>query len=105
MKMVLSTVCHWLNIEHKPKRFQQDIKWLIEANKSKSRKAGILRSVYAEMVCVCWMYRNNLVYRDSNSNTNDSNTNIGGSIIDMIVQSVWMKPKLREYVVQLLMQF
>lgn len=78
----------WLNIEHNPTRWMQEIEWMIEASKNKSSNARILKIVYAETVYAYLMYRNKHVYRDRDSNINDSETNIGKSIIDTIVQRI-----------------
>lgn len=50
LKNILLEVLHWLNIEHQPQNWNQELKWIIHVSKSKHWRGKILKIAFREIV-------------------------------------------------------
>ena len=91
---------NWLQVAHDPKEWDHELIWMMNAIKQKNWRAKALKEAFVETVYECWKYKNDKLYNNS-----ISNINIGQKVIDILANRLWIKPKLREYVSQMLVRY
>src|ERR1043165_3518279 len=97
MYTVWKRVLQWLQMEHEPKGWAQELEWIQRNSKGKGRRCVFLKTAFAETVYRCWRYRNNKVHgtMDARDTAED--------IIDTVVHRLWRNTKNREQIAQLLL--
>ncbi|XP_058770039.1 uncharacterized protein LOC131643749 [Vicia villosa] len=63
-KNIWRNVLKWMNMDHNPQGWAQELKWLIENSKNKSWKAKILKVVVAETSYEIGKHRNDRIFVD-----------------------------------------
>lgn len=91
-RTIWKNVLEWIQVDHEPLGWEQEIDWLVNMCKGKSRKAAILKFAAMECVYEVWRYINDKFFGNS-----IQNRKIEGVIIDMIVYRSWFHRKTREY--------
>ncbi|XP_058751794.1 uncharacterized protein LOC131624890 [Vicia villosa] len=97
-KTIWKQVLLWLNCQHEPLTWNQEMMWLIQNCRGKSIRSDMLKLAIAETVYGIWMYRNSVSFgKDVDRLT------IGTKIIDIIVYRGWVKLKLRPHIARLVL--
>ncbi|XP_058734201.1 uncharacterized protein LOC131605930 [Vicia villosa] len=96
-KEVWCQVLQWIDKDHRPLPWAEELKWVTKEVNKKGWKACLLRMAFFETVYGIWHRRNSIVF------ANSINTNIVKSIIDNIVYRSWLYRKLRNHVALLMM--
>jgi hypothetical protein len=91
-------VLNWLQIDHVPLEWGEELGWLIRHSKGKGWKAQLLKSAAAEAVYTLWNYRNDTCFGNRTHNTN-----IDEVIVNTIVYRGWMIVKLRKPLAHLML--
>ncbi|KAH1208295.1 hypothetical protein GmHk_15G043136 [Glycine max] len=79
-KAIRLEVLKWMDIDHTPQMWRDEVRWVMQYTKGKGWKRGILKLAFSGVVYGIWIYRNKVVFE------NDSvNMSIAQSIIDTIV--------------------
>jgi hypothetical protein len=91
-------VLNWLQIDHVPLEWGEELGWLIRHSKGKGWKAQLLKSAAAEAVYTLWNYRNDTCFGNRTHNTN-----IDEVIVNTIVYRGWMIAKLRKPLAHLML--
>ncbi|XP_058774247.1 uncharacterized protein LOC131648512 [Vicia villosa] len=87
-------VLSWMQVNHMPKRWDQELDWMVHKSKCKSWKTKLIKTAFAETIYACWMYRNEIVY-SANDNNKNIHRKIPNEVIDNIVHRMWRKSNLR----------
>jgi hypothetical protein len=90
LRTVWCKVLRWLQLDHSPKQWHDELRWITQHSKGKGWKAQLLKSAAAEAVYTLWKYRNDVCF-----GADVHNTNIEDDIINTIVYRGWMYPKLK----------
>ncbi|XP_058775782.1 uncharacterized protein LOC131650057 [Vicia villosa] len=64
-KNIWRNILKWLNMDHNPQGWAQELNWVIENSKNKSWKAKILKVVVAETSYEIWKHRNDSIFAGS----------------------------------------
>ena len=79
-KAIWLEVLKWMDIDHTPQMWRDEVRWVMQYTKGKGWKREILKLAFSEVVYGTWIYKNRVVFE------NDSvNMSIAKSIIDTIV--------------------
>ncbi|XP_058734020.1 uncharacterized protein LOC131605711 [Vicia villosa] len=89
-------VLTWLNYDHQPLKWQEELKWVLKATSKKGTRAKLLKMAFTESVYGIWTRRNDIVFNHT------SHTDFVPNIIDCIVYRSWNYMKLRNYIGQLM---
>ncbi|XP_058726610.1 uncharacterized protein LOC131597970 [Vicia villosa] len=90
-------VLNWMNYNHQPLKWQEELKWVLNASSKKGTKAKLLKMAFTEAVYGIWKRRNDKVFKHT------SYTDCVQDIIDCILYRCWNYIKLRNYIGQLLL--
>ncbi|XP_058759873.1 uncharacterized protein LOC131633173 [Vicia villosa] len=90
-------ILQWLQIDHSPKQWDDEISWLVNRTKGQGWRAKLLKLAIAEGVYGIWLHRNRLIFRTPN----DSKHTIQG-IIDKIVYRGWTCRALKPHIASLM---
>ncbi|XP_058787562.1 uncharacterized protein LOC131661915 [Vicia villosa] len=96
-KKVWEAVLGWLNINHNVQGWCQERKWLEKICRSKNWRSKFVQVAIAETIYTVWIERNKKVF-----NREYSEGLLVDSIIENIVIRIWVIPKYRERVANLL---
>ncbi|CAL5212162.1 unnamed protein product [Lathyrus oleraceus] len=96
-KDIWMKVLEWLQIQHIPSGWTQEMKWIIQKTKGIGARAKILKLATTESIYELWRYRNDKCF---GNNVNAKKTY--DTIIGTIVYRGWENKKLRPYVVKLM---
>ena len=97
MYAIWKKVLDWLNVDHEPAGWLQELDWIEDTSKGKNWKSRFLKTSFAETVYRCWKYRNNKIHEKVDT------TDIADEIIGTVVHRLWMKKNYREQIAHLLM--
>ncbi|XP_058776993.1 uncharacterized protein LOC131651345 [Vicia villosa] len=97
---IWKSVLEWLELEHVPLQWKEEITWIERHTKGKGFIHSTLKIAIAETVYGVWMYRNSRIF-DANALTN--HTKIVRNIIDTILYRGWMRTKYRSKLALLMM--
>jgi hypothetical protein len=97
LKIIWQRVLSWLQIDHVPMEWNNELKWITRLSKGKGWKARLLKSAAAETIYTLWNYRNDVCFGNK-----IYNTKIDIEIINTIVYRGWRCHKLREHIAHLL---
>lgn len=92
-KKVWEDVLCYLNTTHNVEGWNQDITWLVKVCKSKNWRRHFVQIVVAETIYAVWLNRNDIVF-----NSGYRDINIVGSVMEKIVNRIWVFPKYRDRV-------
>ncbi|KAH1253271.1 putative ribonuclease H protein [Glycine max] len=96
-KAIWLEVLKWMDIDHTPQMWRDEVRWVMQYTKGKGWKRGILKLAFSEVVYGIWIYRNRVVFENDNVNTS-----IAQSIMDTIVHRGWHYPKYRAHIATML---
>ncbi|XP_058776650.1 uncharacterized protein LOC131650970 [Vicia villosa] len=88
----------WSGFNHDPRRWAEELPWVVSICKGKSPRSSLLKLAFAETVYGVWTFRNVVSF----GNVVDENR-IALNIIDMLVYRGWTKDKLRPYLALLML--
>jgi hypothetical protein len=98
MRNIWCKVLNWLQIDHVPLEWGDELCWITKHSKGKGWRAKLLKSAAAEAVYTFWNYRNDICFGNR-----VHNTNIDEVIVNTIVYRGWMVAKLRGPLAQLML--
>src|SRR4051812_41628256 len=94
MSNIWKQVLRWINVEHDPQGWEQELEWMIHSSKNKSRRTRLLKTSFLETVYGCWLYRNEKVFNKEANNMNRYKK-VYSEIVDSIIHRMWRNPKYR----------
>ncbi|CAL5198754.1 unnamed protein product [Lathyrus oleraceus] len=97
-KGIWMKVLAWLQIQHIPSGWTQEMKWIIQKTKGKGARAKILKLATTESIYEIWRYMNDKCFGNNVFAQKTYDT-----IIDTIVYRGWKNKKLRPYVAKLML--
>jgi hypothetical protein len=97
MKIIWQKVLQWMNFDHIPLEWDEELRWITRSSKGKGWKALLLKCAAAETIYTLWKYRNDVCFGNG-----VNNTKIEDDIVNTIVYRGWMNTKLRKYIAHLL---
>jgi hypothetical protein len=97
-KEIWRKVLNWIQVDHTPLGWSQEVDWIIHHTKGKGARAEILKLAFIESVYEIWRYRNDISFgNDVQNKHNDEH------IIDNIVYRGWSNRNLRTHLANLMM--
>jgi hypothetical protein len=97
MKIIWHKVLQWMNFDHSPLEWDEELRWITRSSKGKGWKALLLKCAAAETIYALWKYRNDVCFGNG-----VNNTKIEDDIVNTIVYRGWMNTKLRKHIAHLL---
>jgi hypothetical protein len=97
MKDVWQKVLRWMNVDHIPLEWHDELQWITRHSKGKGWRAQLLKVAAAETIYMLWKHRNDTCF-----DNNIHNTNIDEDIINTIVYRGWRCTKLRKHIALML---
>jgi hypothetical protein len=97
-KSIWRKVLEWIQVDHNPLGWRQELDWIIQRTKGKGGHAKILKLAFTESVYHIWRYRNDISFGNA-----VQNKHIEGKIIDTIVYKGRTNRKLRTHLAKLMM--
>ncbi|XP_058775510.1 uncharacterized protein LOC131649770 [Vicia villosa] len=98
MKFIWSDILKWINVDHVPLEWNQEICWLIQIAKGKGMKVNLLKMAAAETLYCCWKFRNDTCF--GNPQIVDK---VVHNIQEAIIHRGWNYRKYRDLIAKLLM--
>lgn len=98
LKEIWNHILCWLQIDHSPSIWSDEIKWIIDKSKGKGCKASFLRCAFTETI---YEIQNYIITNYFGKDT--SKSSIKPKIIDIIVYKCWLKPKHIKFIGRLMM--
>lgn len=98
---VWKEILNWINIGHDAKEWDQELCWVTKVCKSRNWRSQIVKVALAETVYEIWWHRNNSLYSMENSKEH-RREDIEKKIIDNIVNRIWIIPKYRKLIAQVM---
>ncbi|XP_058734050.1 uncharacterized protein LOC131605746 [Vicia villosa] len=92
-------VLRWLNMKHKVQGWEQELSWLTKVCKSRNWRSNIVKVAIAETIYEIWKNRNDRVFQHHYKENNTAQ-----KIIELIVNRIWIYPKYRNRVAQMLVK-
>ncbi|XP_058771340.1 uncharacterized protein LOC131644745 [Vicia villosa] len=93
-------VLKWLEVNHQPTQWQEELNWIIQHTKGKGFYSSIMKIAIAETVYGIWMHRNKRIF---GTNASEDTTKVVHKIIDTIVYRGWLKANYRRKLALLMM--
>lgn len=93
VNIIWKQVLNWMNMQHNPKGWNEEIRWLIHKGKGKGWKACLLPSAATETVYEVWRHKNNKSFGNS-----VNITNVWGIVIDTLTYKGWSNPKVTKHI-------
>ncbi|XP_058726890.1 uncharacterized protein LOC131598292 [Vicia villosa] len=98
MRKIWCIILKWIQLEHAPHNWDEELCWIINIGKGKGWKAALLRLAVTETVYGAWAFRNSCCF----GNQCESSA-IAQGIIDKIVFRGWHSPILKPHIVRLML--
>lgn len=98
MKHVWRKFLQWIQVDHNPLPWLDEVQWLNAYCRRKGKKVWIMRITLAETIYHCWNWRN-VVCIDNHIDSNS----IVNTIIETIIHRSWHRKRYREYTAHLMM--
>ncbi|XP_045822136.1 uncharacterized protein LOC123915020 [Trifolium pratense] len=97
-KDIWRKVLEWIQVDHNPLGWRQEMDWITQQTKGKGGRAKILKLAFTESVYEVCRYKNATSFGNAilNQHTHDK-------IIDNIVYRGWTNRKLRTHIAKLMM--
>jgi hypothetical protein len=97
-KSIWRKILDWIQIDHNPLGWRQEMDWIIQRTKGKGGHAKILKLAFTESAYEIWRYRNDISFGNA-----VQKKHIEEKIIDTIVYRGWTNRKLRTHLAKLMM--
>ncbi|GAU21086.1 hypothetical protein TSUD_10030 [Trifolium subterraneum] len=98
-KGIWRKILEWIQIDHSPLGWHQEVEWIIQQSKGKGGRAKILKLAFTESVYEIWRYRNDVSF----DNVGHTYQHTDEKIIDAIVYRGWTNRNLRTHLAKLMM--
>ncbi|XP_058769383.1 uncharacterized protein LOC131643248 [Vicia villosa] len=96
-KTIWEQMLIWLNMKHKVQGWEQELSWVTKVCRSRNWRSNIVKVAIAETIYEIWKNRNDRVFPHQYKENN-----IAQRIIELIVNRIWVYPKYRNRVAQML---
>ncbi|XP_058755276.1 uncharacterized protein LOC131628452 [Vicia villosa] len=96
-KEIWEQVLRWLNMKHKVQGWDQELRWLSKVCNIRNWRSNIVKMALVETVYEIWKKRNDKVYQQQYKDRNTAQ-----KIIELIVNRIWVYPKYRKRIAQML---
>lgn len=73
-KSIWQHVLKWIDIQHDPKQWQEELRWTLDKIARKGWKANLLKFVITETIYEVWHYRNDIIFGRNTQRNNHTNT-------------------------------
>jgi hypothetical protein len=97
-KSIWRKVLEWIQVDHNPLGWLQELDWIIQRTKGKGGHAKILKLAFTESVYDIWRYRKDISFGNV-----VKNKHIEVKIINTIFYRGWTNRKLRTHLAKLMM--
>ncbi|XP_058740856.1 uncharacterized protein LOC131613182 [Vicia villosa] len=98
MKQIWRSILQWIQVEHQPLPWDDEVKWLTTYCGGKGKRVWIMRVAIAKTIYHCWKLRNAICFEN-----HIDCENIVNNIIEAIIHRSWHCKRYREYTTQLMM--
>lgn len=87
--MIWQYVLNWLQIDHCPLLWREEVDWIVKECNGKGCRARIMKCSFAKTVYETWKYHNDVCFKKEGTHGDT-----GAKIVDIIILRYQMKPKV-----------
>lgn len=98
MKLIWSSVLQWIQVQHTPKNWDEELNWCIKMGKGKGWRVALFKLAAAETIYGVWLFHNSVCF----GKTMDR-VSVTQDIISKIVFRGWYIPCLKPHIVSLML--